>query len=88
MQKNLTFSLGLGPFLFLARARVAAQSGSGTFGMDSSPLWYCVYSNPRPGASRESVMVGNRNRVVEGHHSLTTCFTNLPNITARYITSP
>ena len=46
----------------------------------------CV-APPRPGASKESVMVGNRGPVVEGHHSLTTCFTNLPTITARYITT-
>ena len=26
-------------------------------------------------------MVGNRAPVVEGHHSLTPCFTNLPTIT-------
>ena len=50
--------------------------------------WYRLYSSTsRPGASRESVMVGNRGPVVEGHHSLTTCFTNLPTITARYITT-
>ena len=33
-------------------------------------------------------MVGNRGPVVEGHRSLTTCFTNLPTITARHITAP
>ena len=42
----------------------------------------------RPGASKELVMVGNRSPVVEGHHSLVNCFTNLPTITARYITTP
>ena len=34
-----------------------------------------------------SVMAGNRGPVVEGHHSLTTCFTNLPTTAARYITT-
>ena len=56
---------GLGPLLFLAWAEVAARSGSGTFGTDSSPVWYLLYSNSRPGASRESVMVGNRGPVVD-----------------------
>ena len=34
-----------------------------------------------PGAGRESVMVGNRGPLVEGHHSVTSCFTNLPTVT-------
>ena len=53
----------------------------------SSPVWYRLYSTSRLGASRESVMVGNRGPIVEGHHSLTTCFTNLLTNTARYITT-
>ena len=46
-------------------------------------LWdgHCLYSTSWPGASRESVMVGNGGPVVEEHHSLTSCFTNLPTIT-------
>ena len=51
----------------------------------SSPVWYRLYGTHRPGASRESVMVGNRGPVVEGYHSLTSCFTNLPTIAARCI---
>ena len=63
------------------------RSGSPVhFGMDSSPVWYRLYGSSRPGAGRESVIVGNRGPAVEGHHSLTTCSTNLPTITARYIT--
>ena len=40
-------------------------------------LWdgQCLYRTSRLGASKESVMVGNRGLVVEGHHSLTSCFT-------------
>ena len=47
--------------------------------------WYlqpsCLYGTPRPSAGRQSVMVGSRGPVVEGHHSLTSCFTNLPTVT-------
>ena len=32
-------------------------------------------------------MVGNRSPVAEGIHSLTTCFTSLPPVPARYITT-
>ena len=32
-------------------------------------------------------MVGNRGPIVEGHHSFTTCFTNLPTNPARHFTT-
>ena len=47
----------------------------------SSPMWYRLDSTSRQGASKESVMVGNRGPAVEGHHSLTAYFTNLPTAT-------
>ena len=46
----------------------------------SSPLWYRLCSTSRPGASRESVIVGNRGPVVEGHHFPTPCFRVFCNI--------
>ena len=45
-------------------------------------LWdgHRLYSTSWAGASRESVMVGNRGPVVEAHNSLTSCFINLPTV--------
>ena len=50
-------------------------------------MWYRLYSTSRPGASRESVIVGNRGLVIEGHHSLTTHFAVLHTIFATYNTT-
>ena len=52
----------------------------------SSPVWYRLYSSSRADARRESVMVGNRGPVVEGHQFLAFCFINLPTVT-HYIPS-
>ena len=73
---------GLGALLVLGTGR----SGSLIWLGD---LWdrQRLSSTSWAGASRESVMVGNRGPVLERHHSLTSCFTNSPTITARYITT-